>query len=104
MWMLPLGIGVDERSGEAGMRGEVCVRRIAGRGVMALRGEPSGGVDTEEDTDEEPTVYVIPAQPPMRESDGCIVSILSAFLKPAGVPSKSPICQMYVVLCMREVP
>lgn len=40
---------------------------------------------------------MIPAQPPMRESDGCIVSILSAFLKPAGVPSKSPICQMYVV-------
>ena len=54
-----------------------------------------------EDTDEEPTVYVIPAQPPMRESDGCIVSILSAFLKPAGVPSKSPICQMYVVCCVR---
>ena len=59
MWMLPLGIGVDERSGEAGMRGEVCVRRIAGRGVMALRGEPSGGVDTEEDTDEEPEAVAL---------------------------------------------
>ena len=44
---------------------------------------------------------MIEDQAPMRESEGCIVSILFAFLNPAGVPSNSPIFQMYVVRCVR---
>ena len=50
-----------------------------------------------------PMVKVTGPQEAMRESDGCIVSILFAFLKPEGVPSNSPICQMYVVDWARAV-
>ncbi len=54
MCTLPLGTGVEERRGDAGMRGEVCVRRSMGRAAMELSGDPSGGVDTDEETEEEP--------------------------------------------------
>ena len=47
-------MGVFDRRGDVGIRGEVWVRRIAGRGAMELMGAPSGGVSTEEDTEEGP--------------------------------------------------
>lgn len=52
--VIDCGTGVVERSGDAAMRGEVGVRRSAGRDARAESGEPSGGVLMEEDTEEEP--------------------------------------------------
>lgn len=46
--------GVAARRGDEGMRGEVCVRRMLGRDGSEFKGEPSGGVAMEDDTDEDP--------------------------------------------------
>lgn len=48
------GSGVELLRGEAGVRGEVWLRRRCGRGGRELRGEFSGGVETEEDTEDGP--------------------------------------------------
>ncbi len=53
------GIGVPERRGDEGMRGDVWVRRTAGREVRELMGKPSGGVATEEDTEDEPELVSV---------------------------------------------
>ena len=48
------GMGVFDCRGVIGIRGEVWVQRTAGQGAMELVGAPSGGVSTEEDTEEGP--------------------------------------------------
>ena len=47
------GTGVADLRSESGIRGEVCVRRSWGREVMEFNGKPSGGINIEEDAEEE---------------------------------------------------